>query len=142
MAKAVKYLYANYQAPDKLYVGSSFMFFNLKYYLSQNSPVAFVATSANQTETIKPWLYSGGVTEVRAMPHYAGTALLTNNDLLPDLNRNLKSGNKVWLVWTNGFGAEKPKVPLAWQAISQQEFPEVRPYLGTSVFVSEYQVKE
>jgi uncharacterized membrane protein len=134
MNKAIKYLEANLQSQDKLYSASSFMFFNLKYYLNQSFKTKVSAPTL--------LLYSGGIREVNNLPHYAGTAILNNSDLLADLNQNIKIGDIVWLVWTNGFGANKPDVPKNWNEITVQEFPEVRPYLGTSVFVSEYQVKE
>ncbi len=142
MKSTAKYLQANFEPHHKLYSGSSFMFFNLKYYSNQflksDEPLVFGYGQLN----IKPLLFSGGITDVSSLPHYAGTAILENKDLLPDFNQNVKTGDVVWLVWTNGFGAQKPSIPKNWTEITEQAFPEVRPYLGTSVFVSEYKVSE
>lgn len=128
MAAAAKYLDANLEPGQKIYVGSSFMFFNLKYYIGQLG-------IANQ-----PLLYSGGTTQVSQLPHYAGTALLTDADLLPDFSRDVKNSDTVWLIWTNGFGASKPGVPKNWTQIYEESFAEVRPYVGTNVYVTEYKV--
>jgi hypothetical protein len=125
MAGAARFLEANVEPHHKLYVGSSFEFFNFKYY--------------NRTP-VKPLLYSGGTTDVSQMPHYAGTAILTNDDLIPDFKAATKNGDTVWLIWTNGFGGSKPQVPTNWTQIDEQGFADVRPYLGTWVIVTEYKV--
>lgn len=139
MAGAAKYLKTHMGPGDKLYVGSSFMFFNLKYYLSQFLSRAHGAEPRDKSVN-RPLLFSGEITDVKQLPHFAGTAILTNDDLLPDFNRDVKTGDTVWLVWTNGFGASKPEIPPTWAQISEKEYPEVRPYLGTSVYVSELKV--
>lgn len=126
MKAAAKLLNANVTPNDKLYVGSSFEFFNLKYYL--NSPV-------------KPLLFSGGNRDIKNLPHFAGTAILTNEDLLPDFTESTKPGDKVWLLWTNGFGGSKPTTPNNWVQTNEQGFAEVRPYVGTWIIITEYQVK-
>jgi hypothetical protein len=123
-----KYLKANIQPTDKLYAGSSFIFFNLKYYVSQ--------TKISQ----RPLLFTGGTYEASSLPHFAGTAILTNQDLLPDFNTGVKPGEQVWLVWTSGFGSTKPQVPKNWAQLSEKEYPEVRPYLGASTYVTQYVV--
>lgn len=128
MNSAAKYLQANVEPNHKLYVGSSFMFFNLKYYVYE-----FDIPSV-------PLLYSGGNTDVKNLPHFAGTAILTNDELLPDFNRDIKPGDTVWLVWTNGFGASKPSIPTNWTQITEKEYSEVRPYVGTYVYVTEYKI--
>ena len=128
MAGASRYLTANVEPQHKLYIGSSFMFFNLKYYVNQLGIAS------------KSLLYSGGITEVHQLPHYAGTAILTNEDLLPDFNQSAKSGDTVWLVWTNGFGGSKPETPVNWDKIREEFYAEVRPYVGTYVYVTEYRV--
>lgn len=127
MAAAAKYLKTNVQPIDKLYVVSSFEFFNFKYY--------------NQTP-VRPLLYSGGSRDIHSMPHFAGTAILTNEDLLPDFSENVRQGDIVWLLWTNsfGFGDEDPNVPDKWKQILKKKYPEVRPYPGTEVYIAEYLV--
>ncbi len=125
---AVAYLKANISPQDKLYAGTSFEFFNLKYYLSQykiqNTPL----------------LFTGGNKEVKNLPHFAGTAILTNQDLLPSFSEGAKVGDTVWLVWTNGFGSSKPEVPKNWNMLEEKSYPEIRPYLGTFIYISEYRV--
>jgi mannosyltransferase len=125
MAAAARLLNASVASGDKLYVGSSFEFFNFKYY--------------NRTP-IKALLYSGGITSVKQLPHYAGTAILTDEDLLPDFKTATKNGDTVWLIWTNGFGGSRPEVPKNWTQIDEHGFAEVRPYVGTWVIVTEYKV--
>ncbi len=132
MAKAVKYIKLNWQKGNKVYSANSGMYFNLKYYLNKH----FTLSEYSPT----PLLYTEGVKSVKDLPHYAGTAILADSDLLANLNQNVKTGEIVWLVWTNGFWSKKPVIPSNWLQITEQEFPEVRPYLGTSVFVSEYSV--
>ncbi len=126
MAATSAYLAANVESDDKLYVGSSFEFFNYKYY--------------NRTP-VRPLLFSGGNRTIEAMPHYAGTAILTNEDLVPDFAEATKPGDTVWLLWTNGFGGSKPTVPANWIQIDEKGHAEVRPYVGTWVIVTEYRVK-
>lgn len=126
MAAASKFLNANVSPTDKLYIGSSFEFFNFKYY--------------NQT-SVRPLLYSGGNRDIKNLPHFAGTAILTNSDLLPDFTENVKAGDKIWLLWTNGFGGSKPAVPANWEQLDEKGFAEVRPYVGTWILITQYVVK-
>lgn len=126
MAAAARFLAANVQPEDKLYIGTSFEFFNYKYY--------------NQTP-IRPLLYTGGSREVSDLPHFAGTAILTDADLLPDFNSQVKRGDLVWLLWTNGFGSSKPDTPKNWVKLDEKGFAEVRPYVGTWIVVTEYKVQ-
>ncbi|MCX6796924.1 MAG: hypothetical protein NTX98_00395, partial [Candidatus Doudnabacteria bacterium] len=72
--------------------------------------------------------------------HFAGTAILTNQDLLPEFSQDVKNGDTVWLVWTNGFGSNKPGTPKNWTQIDEKAYAEVRPYVGTYVYVTEYRV--
>ncbi len=128
MAEAAKYLSANVEPNQALYVGSSFEFFNLKYYVAQNKIAS------------KPLLYSGG-RSVKDMLHFEGTAILKDEDLVRDFKKETKTGQTVWLVWTNGFGGRKPETPNSWEITTQKEFPDVRPYVGTNIYVTEYQVR-
>lgn len=125
MAAASDFLAKNVEPQHKLYVGSSFEFFNFKYY--------------NRTPA-QPLLYSGGQTKVEALPHYAGTAILTDADLLPDFKTATKNGDTVWLLWTTGFGGSKPSTPANWTQIDEKGYADVRPYLGTWIVVTEYKV--
>ncbi|MDQ3018297.1 MAG: glycosyltransferase family 39 protein [bacterium] len=125
MAAAANFMNANVEPTHKIYVGSSFQFFNYKYY--------------NKTQ-VTPLLFSGGQTDISSMPHYAGTAILTNEDLVPDFAKATVKGDTVWVLWTNGFGGTKPSVPANWTEIDEKGFAEVRPYVGTWVIVTEYKV--
>lgn len=129
MNAAVAFLSANVQSKDKLYVGSSFEFFNLKYYINR----------LNRKDMPKPLLYTGG-RNVEGMLHFEGTAILTDRDLIPDFNSSLKNGDTIWLLWTNGFGGSKPQTPNNWTQIDQKEYAEVRPYVGTFIYITEYKV--
>jgi hypothetical protein len=124
MAAAAKFLTANVEPNHKLFVGSSFEFFNYKYY--------------NQTP-VQPLLYTDNHL-VKDLPHYAGTAILTDQDLVLDFQKATEKGDTVWLLWTNGFGGSKPTVPSNWVQIDERGYAEVRPYVGTWVIVTEYKV--
>lgn len=168
MAAAVQHLSEHMHPNDKLFVGSSFEFFNLKYYLTQVTPPAgeinsltnmsshtFAledlsddagdtgAPSAPQTVRYwpRPLLYSGGNTSTHNIPHFAGTAILTDADLLPQFEAGAKSGDTVWLLWTNGFGGSKPTVPQSFHEVSEAGFAEVRPYVGTWIVITKYLVQ-
>lgn len=125
MAAAARYLRVNVEPHHKIYLGTSFMFFNFKYY--------------NKTPVV-PLLFTGGITRAQDISHFAGSAILADSDLLPDFNKDVKSGDTVWLIWTHAFGSSRPKVPSGWTELGDQDFPDVRPYLGTSVHVTQYQV--
>jgi hypothetical protein len=125
MAGATKYLNQNVGPSDKIYVGTSFEFFNLKYY--------------NQSG-VKPLLFTGGRSSINQMSHVEGVAILTDEDLLADFKKDVHQGDTVWLVWTNGFGSSKPAVPGSWVMINEKSYAEVRPYVGTYIYVDEYKV--
>lgn len=115
---------ANASPDHKIIVASSFEFFNYKYYNKSG---------------IKPLLYTNG-NHVEDLPHYAGTAILTNNDLILNFNDGMRPGDTIWMLWTTGFGGSKPIVPSNWTQIDEHGFAEVRPYVGTWVVVTEYKV--
>lgn len=147
MKSAQKLITDEFRTGDFIVVGSSFEFFNLKYYLSQywSKKIECPDTPNGQCDHQPhskpiPYLYSGGQTTTENMPHFAGTAILTNADLLPDFN-SIPTGTTVWLLWTNGFGGSKPEVPSYWEEISENGFAEVRPYVGTWIVVNKYLVK-
>ena len=74
------------------------------------------------------------------MPHFAGTAILTNADLLPRFETGAKPGELLWLVSTNGFGSSKPPVPSNFEQLEEKGFAEVRPYVGTWITITKYLV--
>ncbi len=124
MNAASKYLNANVEPQHKIYVGSSFEFFNYKYY--------------NHTG-VKPLLFTDGHL-THDLPHFAGTAILTDDDLVLNFADATRHGDTVWLMWTNGFGGSKPNVPNNWTQVDEKGFAEVRPYVGTWIIVTEYKV--
>lgn len=121
MAGASTFINENVRPTDKIYVGSSFVYFSFKYY--------------NRTP-IKPLLYSVGSLET--IPHFSGTALLNNDDLILDF-KQAKKNDTVWLLWTTGFGGSKPNVPGAWNKITEKDYPDTPGYKG-DVMVTEYHV--
>lgn len=133
MSGAARYILSNFEPGQKLYAGSSFMFFNLKYY-------ALTPSETKISTPATPLLFSGGVDKAKNISHYAGSALLSDADLLPDFSASTKPGDTVWLVWTNGFGSSKPEVPKTWTQLTEKGFAEVRPWVGTWVVVTQYKV--
>jgi uncharacterized membrane protein len=166
MNAAVHYLASHMSPTDHLIAGTSFEFFNLKYYLTQITPPIGQTASAktmksssysledlsddsprpapNAPQSIQYWprplLFTGGSTQVTDLPHFAGTAILTNSDLLPHFEDGVVPGDKVWLLWTNGFGSNKPAVPPSWKQEDETGFAEVRPYVGTWIVITKYLV--
>lgn len=124
MAAASQFMNANVEPQHKIFVGSSFQFFNYKYY--------------NHTK-VKPLLYTDGH-YTHDLPHYAGTAILTDEDLVLNFSDATRPGDTVWLLWTNGFGGTKPNVPNSWTQVDEKGFAEIRPYVGTWIIVTEYRV--
>lgn len=129
MAELSTLLNANVEPNHKLFVASSFEFFNLKYY----------HTFLNQHQ-VRPLLYTNN-NLTKNLPHYAGTAILTDDDLVLNFGESAAAGDIVWVVWTNGFGGSKPIVPTNWEQIDEFGFAEVRPYVGTWVVVTQYRVQ-
>jgi uncharacterized membrane protein len=127
MAAAAAFLNNNVVPGDKLIVASSFEFFNFKYY-----------NKTGQT----PLLYTPGINKVSDLPHYSGTALLNDTDLIHDLGPSsaIQNNKLVWVLWTNGFGGTKPILPANWSLLNEQSWQDVRPYVGTTIYVDEYKV--
>lgn len=128
MASLAKFLSINAENDHKIFVASSFEFFNYKYYHNY-------VYKKPQTAL----LYTNGST-TKDLPHYAGTAILTDEDLVPSFTESANSGDTVWLIWTNGFGGSKPLPPENWTELDEHGFAEIRPYVGTWVVVTQYQV--
>ena len=121
MSAAAEYINERAGKNDKIYVGSSFVYFTFKYY--------------NQTG-IKPLLYSTG--PIESIPHFSGTAILTNEDLVLDFNQAEPNDN-VWLLWTTGFGGSKPVVPGNWQVVEEVGFEDAPGFKGWIV-ITRYHV--
>lgn len=159
MAGASKYLFDNAKPEDNVFVNSSFIYFTYKYYafknffptgypsnfnpsvLSQEKNM-FAEYSGNKLypEYLTPLLYTPGLENLNQIPHFSGTALLTDFDLLKDFNINRKRGEIVWLVWTTGFGSGKPEIPVNWKQIDEKGFQDVFDYRGWIV-VTKYQIQ-
>ncbi len=126
MAAVGEYVNERVSKNDKIYVGSSFVFFTFKYY--------------NETG-VTPRLISGS--QLKDIPHFAGTAILTEQDLI--LNDDIFNASNynindiVWLVWTTGFGGSKPNVPGNWSNISQESWEDTPGFKG-EIFVTQYRI--
>ncbi len=131
MNGAAKFLGSNVASGNHVFLGSQFEFFNYKYYASTYYPLP---------SGISPLLFTGGRTDVSQISHVEGVALLSNSDLLPDFVKAVHSGDTVWLLWTDGFSGKKPDMPLNFTQIDERAFQDVRPYVGTNIFVTEYKV--
>ncbi len=127
MAAAGAYLDERALEGQKIYVGSSFVFFTYQYY--------------NHTH-ITPKLISGS--ELKDIPHFAGTAILSEDDLVLERDMfnaaNYKKNEIVWLVWTTGFGGSKPNVPGNWVSIDQKTWGDTPGFKG-DISVTEYRVQ-
>jgi len=130
MAGAAQYLGANVEPNQHVFLGTSFEFFNYKYY----------ELTYYHTPT-PPLLYTGGRSDVSQMSSVEGSALLSNADLAPTF-AYAHTGDIEWLIWTYAFGSNKPDLPGNWTKVDEgsKEFQDVRPYLGTTIYVDEYRV--
>ena len=108
MKSAVQYINENAELGDRIFVGSSFVFFNLQYY--------------NKTG-IMPLLYAPG-----ELSHFSGTAILHDNDIIKEFPKILK--NPAYMINTTGFGNFQPSVPKTWNKIDEQSFQEVHDHQG------------
>jgi len=121
MAAAASYLNQEVKPGEKIYVGSSFVYFTFKYY--------------NKTG-VQPKLYVPG----SSLPHFSGTALLSPEDIIQDFNQETKKDDIVWMINTTGFGNYQPSVPNHWEKENEKGFQDVYDYQGWIV-VTKYQIK-
>jgi len=119
MAGATEYLNQKVNSKDKIYVGSSFVYFTFKYY--------------NQTN-INPLLYAPN-----KLSHFSGTALLTENDVVKNLDQ-IKQQDIVWIINTTGFGNYQLEVPNTWIELEKKGFQDVHDYRGW-ILVGKYLVQ-
>lgn len=126
MAAASGFINERASKNDRIYVGSSFIFFTFKYY--NNTGVTPQLVSAGGLETI---------------PHFSGTAILTENDLVLEKyvseKSNFKKNDIVWLLWTTGFGGSKPNIPGNWISISNESWKDTPGFKG-ELYVTQYRV--
>lgn len=121
MAAASTFINDNARDTDKIYVGSSFVYFTFKYY--------------NHTG-INPLLYAPGSLE--SIPHFSGTAILTNNDLVLDF-KQAQENDTVWMLWTTGFGGGKPNTPGNWGVVNEKRYADTPGFKG-DIVVTQYHV--
>ena len=121
MSQAAQIINLNAKPGDKIYVGSSFIFFTFKYY--------------NHTDVAPQLISDRPLSEI---PHFSGTAILTDEDLILNPEKTAK-GSVIWLVWTTGFGGTKPAIPKTWQELSSQKIPDTPSFKG-DIFVEKYRV--
>ena len=129
MNGAAKFLANNVEPGQHVFVASSFEFFNYKYYAS---------TVYRLPSGVQPLLYTGGRSDIKQISHIEGVALLSNADLLPDYKTGVKTGDTVWVLWTYAFGGQHPNLPGNWRQIDEKQYPDVRPYVGTTIYATEY----
>ncbi len=137
MKEAARYLQANVEPGQHVFVGTSYEFFNYKYYASAVNKIP-----------VRPLLYTNG-RYTDKISHVEGVAILANEDLVLDFNKAVKKGDTVWLLWTYAFGSNRPEVPKNWGVAQQagentkemaKEFPDVRPWIGSSIFITQYKI--
>jgi mannosyltransferase len=119
MAAAAVYLNEQFKPGEKIFVGSSLIYFTLRYYNHTGYPAKLYAPDS--------------------MPHYSGTALLSPKDIIKDFNQETKSGDIVWLINTTGWGNWQPQVPANWQKQKSVSFQDVYNYQGW-VLIDQYLV--
>lgn len=120
MAEAAAYLNRQAKPGEKIYVGSSFVYFTFKYY--------------NQTGT-HPELFVPG-----SLPHFSGTALLSPENIIKDFYQGINKGDIVWMINTTGFGNYQPSLPLNWVKVEEKGVQDVYDYQGW-IIVTKYQVQ-
>lgn len=117
MAGAAAYLNQEAEVNNKIYAGSSFVYFTFKYY--------------NEIQ-VHPKLYSP-----EKLPHFSGTALLAEDDIIKNFNQEIKKGDTIWLINTTGFGNYQPEIPSNWIKESEKGFQDAYDYQGWIV-ISKY----
>jgi uncharacterized membrane protein len=118
MAGAAAYLNQEVAPKDKIFVGSSFVYFTFRYY--------------NQT-SVSSKLYAPG-----ELSHFSGTALLSDEDIIKNFQET-KKGEIVWLINTTGFGNFQPEVPPDWIKLEEKSFQDAYDYRGW-IIVSKYKI--
>ncbi|HYV33735.1 MAG TPA: hypothetical protein VE973_02710 [Candidatus Limnocylindria bacterium] len=129
MAGAAKFLQANVEPKQHVFVGTTFEFFNYKYYWETGF-----------STPVRPTVFTGGRSHANQMSHVDGVAMFTDEDLTADFKMAAHSQDTVWLVWTEAFGSHKPEIPLNWVQVDQKAYPDVRPNKWTVIYVTEYKV--
>jgi len=118
MKEAAEYINNNAKN-EKIYVGSSFVYFTFLYY--------------NKT-LIRPKLYAPGT-----LSHFSGTALLSSGDVIKNLEKQVKKKDIIWMINTTGFGNFQPQIPKNWHKIEEKWFRDLYDYRGW-IIISKYRV--
>ena len=151
MNGAAKYLSSVVTPGQHIFLGTSFEFFNLKYYWmfkrggsAGDLPLAVYEKDADTgysfLDNVRPLLYTGNRADVSQMSAVEGSAILSNADLAPTFEQYAHTGDTEWVVWTYAFGSNPPDLPANWKKIDERSFDDVRPYIGTTIYVDEYRV--
>ena len=128
-------------ADSKVVVSSTFIYFSYQYYDKLNKDLIREANSLILCPLPpEPKLYLKGIHKTSDLPHFSGTALLDDDDFVGDLNNFAGRDEQVFMLWTTGFGGNKPETPLNWQEVSEQKFPDVFAHRG-DIFVTKYLVR-
>jgi uncharacterized membrane protein len=131
MNGAAKFLGANVAAGDHVFVGTPYEFFNYKYYDLVYYPLP---------SGVRPLWFTNGRADISQISSVEGVAMLTDQDLVPNFAAAVHPADTVWLIWTQAFNQSKPQVPLNWTQVDENQYPDIRPYLGTTIYVDEYKV--
>ncbi len=119
MAAAAGYLNENVRPGEKIFVGSSLIYFTFRYY---------------NTSGVEAKLYAPD-----ALPHFSGTALLSESDIIANFSEETKKGDIVWMLNTTGFGNYQPQLPENWLEQKEKGFQEVNDYQGWLI-VKKYEI--
>ena len=122
MAAAAEQVNQSANKNDRIIIGSSFIYFTFKYY--------------NETG-IPPQLISDRL--IKDIPHFSGTAILADDDLILDLNK-LAKGQTIWVLWTTGFGGSKPNLPQNWQQTNSAKYADAPGFKG-EIYVEQYKIR-
>lgn len=122
MAGATNEINKSVKESDRIYVDSSLVYLNFQYY--------------NRTN-IYPLLYASK--GMAGIPYYYGTAVLKESDLITDLSQ-VKKGETVWLISTNGYNLQRPAMPDNWVKIQETPYQDTPDFKG-HIFVVKYLVK-
>ena len=120
MAAVADYLNQQVKPGEKIYVGSSFVYFTFKYY--------------NQTG-IQPKLFAP-----YSLPHFSGTALLSPEDIIQDFYQGIKEDDIIWVINTTGFGNYQPSLPDNWVKKEEKGFQDIYDYQGW-ILAAKYQIQ-
>ena len=130
IAYVSRYLNGHATPGDAILLATTFQFLNFEYY--------------NRTG-IRPLLAIGNppFRRLTQMPHYAGTAAFTDDDLLPNSQVPLRAGGRIWLIWSQDFNESKPYIPANWKRNPSESFvaEDVRPHLHTQIHLDEYTIQ-